>query len=98
MTITHITNKIGCSKYRYPLSRTNLAEPEEGGEEVVGLEPRDHPVSGDGGGVHTKESKNDTYHETKTKNGSQKEYKDHNVVAPNVCGDRKDDYCDKNNT
>ena len=98
MTITHITNKIGCSKHRYPLSRTNLAEPKEGGEEVVGLEPRDHPVSGDGSGVHAKESKNNAYNEAKAKNGSQQDYNDHNMVAANICGDRNDDDGDKNNT
>ena len=94
----HHTNKISSPKQRSPLSRTNLTKPEEGGEEVVGLEPCDHPVCGHGSRVHAKESKNDAYHEAKPKNGSQQDDNDHDVVAPNVGGDRKDYYCDKYNT
>jgi len=80
------------------LSRTNLTKPEEGGEKVVCLEPSDHSVGGDGGGVHAKESKNNAYNEAKPKNGSQQDDNDHNVVAANICGDRNGDDGDKNNT
>ena len=75
-----------------------MTKPEEGGEKVVCLEPSDHSVSGDGGGVHAKESKDNAYNEAEPKNGSQQDDNDHNVVAANICGDRNGDDGDKNNT
>ena len=75
-----------------------MTEPKVGCEEVVGLEPGDHPVCGDGGGVHTKESKNNADHEAKPKHGRQQDDNDHDVVTDNVGGDRNDDDGDKYNT
>jgi len=67
-----------------------LAEPEEGSEEVVGLKPGDHPVCDDVVGVHPTYSKNDTYQSRETKNSSHQDDNDHDVIATNVDGDRKD--------
>jgi len=52
----YLANKSSSAKQGGPLSSTNLAEPQEGSEQVIGLQPCDHSVGGDGGGVHAKES------------------------------------------
>ena len=75
-----------------------MTEPEEGGEKVVSLEPCDHSVSGDGGGIHAKDSQGDTDQASKAKNGSKQDDKDHDVVATNIRGDRQEDQGYKDNT
>ena len=79
------------------MSCANLTEPEEGGEKVVSLEPCDHSVSGDGGGIHAKDSQDDTDQGSKAKKGGKQDDKDHDVVATNICGDRQEDHGDKDN-
>ena len=80
------------------MSCANLTEPEEGGEKVVSLEPCDHSVSSDGGGVHAKKRQCDTYQEAQSEDGSRQNDNDHDVIATNVNGDRKDNDGDEDNT
>ena len=61
-----------------------MTKSEEGSEEVVCLEPGDHPVSGDGGGIHVTTNKNNAEHGRETKDSSQQDDNDHDVVAPDV--------------
>jgi len=94
----YLANKSSSTKQGCPLSSTNLTESEEAGEKVIGLELCDHSVGVDGGGVHAKESQCDTYQEAQTKNCSQQDDNDHDVIATNVGGNRKDNDGDEDNT
>merc|ERR1712106_1092926 len=94
----YLANKSCSTKQRCPLSSTNLTESEEAGEKVIGLEPCDHSVSSDGGGVHAKKSQCDTYQEAQSEDGSRQDDNDHDVIATNVGRDWKDNDGDEDNT
>jgi len=75
------------AKECYPLLLTSLAEPDEGSEEVVGLELGDDSVSANVESIHAKGSENTADDKTNAEHDSDEDDDDHDVISSYVGGD-----------